>query len=94
MAEESNSDSSDELVDTGKDLFKNQLNPNRAMGYGSEDEDEDEDEDDEESEEESEDDSDCDDRAANKHEQNVFNMQNVFGMSVFGRAAPKKSVSH
>lgn len=68
--------SDEEVVETGRDLFKQKVNMHNPMinvPFGSDDDSA------YESEEES-------DQAMNeKHEQNVFNNQNAFGMSVFGQ---------
>jgi hypothetical protein len=73
---------SEDIVETGRDLFKNKVNRHNPMinvPYGSEDE-----SDGSESEDET-------DEAMNeKHEQNVFNNQNAFGMNVFKQPATKK----
>ena len=72
-------ESEEEVVETGRDLFKKKVNMHNPMinvPYGSE--------------EESYGSEDESDQAINeKHEQNVFNNQNAFGMTVF--AQPKKT---
>ena len=72
-------ESEEEVVETGRDLFKKKVNMHNPMinvPYGSE--------------EESYGSEDESDQAINeRHEQNVFNNQNAFGMTVF--AQPKKT---
>jgi len=72
-------ESDESVVETGRDLFKKKVdlhNPMINVAYGSEDE-----------SYGSDDISDED--MMDRHEQNVFNNQNAFGMKVF---APKKKV--